>query len=60
MGNDKNKNTTSYLPVGMSIGCGLGVCIGALTGNTAAGLSIGIGFGLAVGGLVDYLNRREK
>lgn len=60
MKNETGSSKTLWMPVCMSIGIGLGLAIGAPTGQTPACLSIGIGLGLAVGGILDRISKKNN
>ena len=52
-----NDKKMMWQPLCMCIGCGLGLLIGALTGNMGAGLLIGVAAGSSVGILIDHRKR---
>jgi ElaB/YqjD/DUF883 family membrane-anchored ribosome-binding protein len=50
-----------YIGVGIAIGAGIGLTIGALTGGWAIpiGMAVGSGIGIAIGAALDTRRRRE-
>ena len=50
-----------YIGIGVAIGAGLGLTIGALTGGWAIpiGLALGAGVGVAIGAATDTWRKRE-
>ena len=57
-GNDSN-NKIQYLPIGMCLGMGVGVAIGAAMDNIGVGMCLGIGIGLCFGSALNAANRKQ-
>ena len=49
-----------WMPICMSIGVGLGMLFGAISGQLPAGMCIGIGLGLSVGVILDRISRKNR
>ncbi len=56
----KDGQRTHYLPLGMSIGIGIGMLVGAMTEQIAIGVCIGIGLGMSAGAVIDRIVNRDK
>lgn len=54
---DNEKNTMTWMPIGMCIGISIGMAIGSLMGNISIGMSMGVSIGMAVGILIDRSQR---
>ena len=48
-----------YMGIGMAIGSGIGVFLGAAMDNVGSGMPIGIGIGMAIGSALDAKAKRE-
>ena len=58
--NDRKKDTTTYLPIGMCIGLSIGMAIGSVMGNIGVGMCLGLSVGLGIGALIDANVRKKK
>ena len=58
------KNTESrtmhWMPIGMSLGMGAGLMLGAFSQQLPIGMCIGVSFGMAVGLIADRISRKRK
>lgn len=63
MENNKNNNQESdaiqYMPIGMCIGTGVGVAIGAALDNIATGMCIGLSVGMSIGVIIDSMHKKK-
>ena len=48
-----------YMGIGVAIGSGIGVALGAVMDNVGGGIPIGVGVGLAIGAALDAKARKE-
>jgi len=53
------KPVTSFLPLGIAFGAGIGTALGAAYGNVGIGVAMGAGVGVAIGISLD-MTRRER
>ena len=61
MKNKKDNNTQiQYMPIGMCIGIGIGMVIGAATDNIPLYMCIGLSIGMCIGTLIDANNRKTS
>ena len=63
MGNNKNQNqepnNMQYMPIGMCIGIGVGMAIGAATDAIPMGMCLGLSIGMAIGVAIDSRNKKK-
>ena len=57
---EKEKAPMSYLSIGLCLGVGLGLCLGASFQTTSTGLCIGMGFGLCFGSALDAPDKKKR
>ena len=57
--NNQEPNNIQYMPIGMCIGIGVGMAIGAALDNIATGMCIGLSIGMCVGVLIDSINKKK-
>ncbi|MBQ4050075.1 MAG: hypothetical protein IJD13_00455 [Oscillospiraceae bacterium] len=57
---NKNDNQTSWLPIGLCLGMGIGVTFGAALDNLSLGMTLGPCFGLLLGAVLDSRNKKNK
>lgn len=57
--NNPEPNNIQYMPIGMCIGIGVGMAIGAALDNIATGMCTGLSVGMCVGVLIDSMNKRK-
>ena len=57
--NNKEKDSTQYLPIGMCLGMSIGMAIGAAFGNTSIGMCMGLGLGVFGGAMIDMMNKKK-
>ncbi len=60
--NNKNKQSGNiqYMPIGMCIGIGVGMAIGAAMDSISTGMCIGLCIGMGIGAVIDTKNRKAK
>ena len=46
MSEKKNNTSSTFNPIGLCIGLGVGLCFGAAMGNMGIGIALGMGIGL--------------
>ena len=63
MSNDKNKNqepnNIQYMPIGMCIGIGVGMAIGAAVDAIPMGMCLGLSIGMGIGVAIDSQNKKK-
>jgi len=50
----------SYLAMGITVGAGVGIVLGATLDNIAVGIAVGIGAGIAFGAALDARRRKSS
>ena len=57
--NNQEPNNIQYMPIGMCIGIGVGMAIGAALDNIPIGMCIGLSVGMCIGVIIDSKNKKK-